>query len=142
VVVTVILQFSAGLFALGSLLGLSRALPLQNIAAIAFLLGLGEVAFEKISGVHFVPLFWIGLIVCARALGKWMLRPWRQNSVYGFWLIGVAALITTFVQFTLQVVSNTRLAWGFLIFRFAVVCLLLVVTAPWYIQKRHMPAPV
>ena len=49
-----------------------------------------------------VPLIWLVAILNARDVGRLVLRPWRQARAYGFWLLGVAALLVVLFDFGLE----------------------------------------
>lgn len=106
------------LAAAASIVALNRQLPLQNVlpaAAIAAVGGalahglsgcptlalpFGPVLFSAAAGgklLNFVPwtipLIWIIAIYNARGVARLSLRPWRKVKKYGFWLIGLTAVL-------------------------------------------------
>ena len=106
------------LAAMASLAALNRQLPLQNVlpvAGIAAVVGgvahglsanpnlsipFGPIVFQSAAGakiLYFVPwtipLLWIVVIFNARGVGRLILRPWRKVKNYGFWLIGLTAVL-------------------------------------------------
>jgi uncharacterized membrane protein len=42
----------------------------------------------------FMPFLWVIVILNARGVARLILRPWRKLRVYGFWLIGITAVLT------------------------------------------------
>jgi uncharacterized membrane protein len=42
----------------------------------------------------FMPFLWVVIILNARGTARLILRPWRKLRVYGFWLIGITAVLT------------------------------------------------
>ena len=106
------------LTAAASILTMNRQLPLQNVltaAAIAAFIGsvahglsaipnlslpFGPVAFDSGAGPKVfdflpwtIPFLWIVAILNSRGVARLILRPWRKTKNYGFWLIGITALL-------------------------------------------------
>jgi len=103
-----------------TLSSLAQELPVQNVilasVIIAFIVGavqtlgaltaipfgpcvylpaIGQSLFQPLPWP--VPLIWLVAILCARGVGRLMLRPWRKTRSYGFWLMGItAALVVLF----------------------------------------------
>jgi uncharacterized membrane protein len=100
-----------------TLVSLAGQLPAQNVAlATAIVASIGSVihmigAFTgipfgpvtyttgaglKLFGVlpWFLPLVWVLVILNARGVSRLILRPWRKLRVYGYWLIGLTAVLT------------------------------------------------
>jgi len=50
----------------------------------------------------FMPFLWVVVILNARGVARLILRPWRKLRVYGFWLIGITALLTLIFVFGLE----------------------------------------
>jgi len=95
---------------------LARQLPLQNVLLAAFVIALMGGAIHSlgaITGIPFgpflfgaeagpqlfktlpwaMPLIWIAVILNSRGTARLILRPWRKIRNYGFWLIGLTALL-------------------------------------------------
>ena len=108
-----------------SITALSQRLPLQNVLLATFIiavLGGAVYALGVITGIPFgpfefgetigpsvfktlpwaVPLIWILAVLNARGVARLILRPWRKINAYGFWLIGVTALLTLLFDFALD----------------------------------------
>ena len=104
---------------------LSNRLPLQNVLLAVFLIavlggavhtlgvitgipfgpfefgaGVGPVVFNTLPWA--VPLIWILAVLNARGVARLILRPWRKTNAYGFWLIGVTAVLTLLFDFALE----------------------------------------
>jgi uncharacterized membrane protein len=101
----------------GTLTALVRQLPLQNVllaaGVIAFLGGAAHALGVK-TGIPFgpflfgadggtqmfktlpwaLPLIWVAVVLNSRGVARLILRPWRKVRSYGFWLIGMTALLT------------------------------------------------
>jgi len=96
---------------------LARQLALQNVLLAAFVIALlgGAVhALGVTMGIPFgpfmfgaeagpqlfktlpwaIPLIWVIAILNSRGVVRLILRPWRKIRSYGFWLIGLTALLT------------------------------------------------
>ena len=96
---------------------LARQLALQNVLLAAFVIALlgGAVhALGMTMGIPFgpfifgaeagpqlfktlpwaMPLIWVVAILNSRGVVRLILRPWRKIRSYGFWLIGLTALLT------------------------------------------------
>jgi len=106
------------LLALGStLVSLAGQLPAQNVllaSAIVATIGGGIHALGGFTGIPFgpvhymhesgplffnalpwfMPFLWVVVILNARGVTRLILRPWRKLRVYGYWLIGITALLT------------------------------------------------
>jgi hypothetical protein len=106
------------LAAVASVMALHQQLPLQNVlpaALIAAVIGgiahglsanpgfsmpFGPIVFNPAAGKKIfqvlpwtVPFLWVVAIFNARGVARLMLRPWRKIKNYGFWLIGLTALL-------------------------------------------------
>ncbi|HEX4350966.1 MAG TPA: carotenoid biosynthesis protein, partial [Verrucomicrobiae bacterium] len=115
------------LAAAASMAALNRQLPLQNVLSVAAMvavvggvahglssnpnlsLPLGPIVFNPAAGgkiFYFVPwtipLLWIVAIFNARGVGRLILRPWRKIKNYGFWLIGLTAVLATAFDVALE----------------------------------------
>lgn len=104
----------------GTVIALSRRLPLQNILGAALIIALiggaahalgeitdipfGPFVFEPQAGPKLfktlpwaVPLLWVFAILNSRGVARLILRPWRKTKTYGFLVIGfTAALVMLF----------------------------------------------
>lgn len=108
-----------------SITALVRQLPAQNVllaAAITALIGgaahgvsarmgipFGPMVFSHASGWELfntvpwpVPLLWIVAIFNSRGVVRLILRPWRKIHHYGYWLIGLTALLTVAFDMALE----------------------------------------
>jgi uncharacterized membrane protein len=108
-----------------TLTSLSRELPPQNVMLasliIVFIAGmvhtfgavtaipfgprvylpaLGQNLFEPLPWA--IPIIWLVAILCARGVGRLILRPWRKTRSYGFWLMGITAGLVVFFDFGLE----------------------------------------
>jgi len=100
-----------------TLVSLAGQLPAQNVglatAIVASLGGVihmiggltgipfGPVVYTNEAGLKlfgalpwFMPLVWVVVILNARGVSRLILRPWRKLRVYGYWLIGLTAVLT------------------------------------------------
>jgi uncharacterized membrane protein len=96
---------------------LARQLPLQNVllaASVIALMGGAVHALGVTMGIPFgpfifgadaglqlcktlpwaMPLIWVVAIMNSRGVVRLILRPWRKIRSYGFWLIGLTAVLT------------------------------------------------
>jgi uncharacterized membrane protein len=99
-----------------TIFALERQLPLQNVllaAIVTALVGGAISALGAISGIPFgpltftselgpkifdklpwaMPLIWIVVVLNSRGVARLILRPWRKTKTYGFWLIGLTAVL-------------------------------------------------
>jgi putative membrane protein len=49
-----------------------------------------------------VPMIWIAALVVSRGVARLVLRPWRHTPNYGFWLLGVTALLVVLLDLGLE----------------------------------------
>jgi putative membrane protein len=100
-----------------TLAALARQLPLQNVLLAALIIAVigGAAHFlGAASGVPFgpflfgseigqkffaelpwaMPFIWIVAVLNSRGVARLVLRPWRKIRAYGFWLIGLTAVLT------------------------------------------------
>jgi len=100
-----------------TIFSLERQLPLQSILLAAGVIALiggaahtlgtmcgipfGSFTFTRELGVKFfktlpwaMPLIWIVTVLNSRGVARLILRPWRKTKTYGFWLIGMTAVLT------------------------------------------------
>jgi putative membrane protein len=108
-----------------TLAALARQLPSQNVllaATIIALIGGAAHTFGATSGIPFgpfmfgaeagqkffnilpwaMPLLWVVAVLNSRGVVRLILRPWRKIRAYGFWLIGLTAMLTTFFDCALE----------------------------------------
>ena len=113
------------LTAVTTLIALSRRLPAQNVllaAVIAAVIGSGAHWLGAVIGIPFgpfdytanagprmfdvlpwgVPFLWIVMTLNSRGVARLILRPWRKMRAYGFWSIGLTALLTLLLDFGLE----------------------------------------
>jgi len=104
---------------------LARQLPLQNVllaTAIIAVIGGAVLALGVTTGIPFgpflfggdagpqiyrtlpwwLPLIWAVAILNSRGVARLIVRPWRKIRNYGFWLIGLTALLVVGFDFTLD----------------------------------------
>ena len=116
------------LAAAASITALTRQLPLQNVllaAAITALIGgaahglsartsipFGPFIFNETAGAKLfdcipwtVPLLWIVAIFNSRGVARLGLRPWRKTKNYGWWLIGLTAVLAVVFDLALEPVA-------------------------------------
>ena len=85
-----------------------------------------------------MALLWFVALANARGTAQWMLRPWRSAWGYGFWLIGISALLTTAV-FLMQARGFSAIDFAV---RFVAACVILVLNATLFIRKNPAPRPL
>jgi uncharacterized membrane protein len=115
------------LAAAASIGAMARRLPLQNVlpaAALTVLVGGTAHALSALPGVALpfgpmrfnstagrlvggtipwtVPLVWVIAVFNGRGVARLMLQPWRQVDHYGFWLIGLTAMLATLFDVALE----------------------------------------
>lgn len=108
------------LAAVTSIASLTKQLPLQNVllaSAITALVGgiafsltvqpaiampFGPLVFEAGAGGKIfnvipwpLPFLCIAMIFSARGVARHILRPWRKTKSYGWWVIGLTAVLVT-----------------------------------------------
>ena len=49
-----------------------------------------------------VPMLWLAALLASRGVARLILRPWRNTLNYGYWLIGLAALLVVVLDFGLE----------------------------------------
>lgn len=97
-----------------TLVSMARRLPVQNVAACALIaasaaglvtavgartgmpFGRFEYTFTfapALLGIQagVIPLVWTALLLNSRGVAKLMLRPWRREEHYGYWLLGASS---------------------------------------------------
>jgi uncharacterized membrane protein len=67
-----------------------------------------------------MPALWVIVVFNARGVARLGLKPWRKTKTYGFWVIGVATLLTVLFSLALDVFA-TKVAhyWFWLPTKFA-----------------------
>lgn len=119
----------------GTIAALARQLPLQNVLLAAFVIALMGGAAHALGvrmGIPFgpflfgvdagpqlfrtlpwsLPLLWVTVILNSRGVARLILRPWRKVRSYGFWLIGLTALLTAGFDLALDpFATRVRLCW-------------------------------
>jgi uncharacterized membrane protein len=110
-----------------SITALNRQIPLQNIllaiGITAFIGGLahglsaqpglaipfGPIFFHEKAGAKIlssvpwtIPLLWVVALFNSRGTARVILRPWRKLKSYGYWLIGLTAVLITAFDFALE----------------------------------------
>ncbi len=111
---------------------LGRLLPAQNVLFILVSLAVVEASVDytfKTGNVLERSLFWPGIIVLSRIAGQRFLKPWRQTSNYGLFLLGLASVETAVVQTFFG-------GWISVLVRLCLTAGCLLVLTPWFLQKR------
>jgi putative membrane protein len=108
-----------------TLAALARHMPLQNVLSAAGFIGIVGGTAEWLdlkTGIPFgqftpgtnagpepfsalpwaLPFVWAVAILNSRGVARLILRPWRKNHGYGFWLIGVTAALTALFDLALE----------------------------------------
>lgn len=49
-----------------------------------------------------IPFVWLVLVLNSRELARLILRPWRKTEYYGFWVMGIAAVLTVVLVMELE----------------------------------------
>lgn len=115
-----------GLAVAATALSLSRQLPAQNVVLAAFVVGMAGAAAQLLSALAAVPfgpivynaqntgrflvyplpwsvpLIWIVVLLNSRGVARLMLRSRRRCAYYGFWVIGLAAVLVVIFEFSLE----------------------------------------
>jgi hypothetical protein len=96
------------------LLEMARTLPGQNIVLIFLALLGAEVGLDYYLANKYlrlelaIPLWWyltgtglvwMTLVLAGRRLAQLILRPWRRERAYGFWLLGASGIVVALFQF-------------------------------------------
>lgn len=90
----VIIVFFAGAV---QTLGAITAIP---FGPFIYLPAIGQTLFEPLPWA--VPIIWLIAVLCARGVGRLILRPWRKTHSYGFWLMGITAALVVLFDFSLE----------------------------------------
>lgn len=103
----------------------ARRLPVQSVLAALVLvaapvallylvtsatgLPFGKIVFTERMGPCLpagiplaLPLLWIVVFLASRGTGEMLLRPWRENRLYGWWLIGLTVVLMLLVDLGLE----------------------------------------
>ena len=119
-------------------LGLSRQLPLINVVGAVFITLLFGAIVQLVgthTGIPFgpfrfsvnlepklldllppvAPLVWITILFSTRGVVRLVLRPWRKINSYGFWLIGLTALLAILTDLAVDpFATHARHYWNWL----------------------------
>lgn len=113
------------LAAVSTIASLARQLPLQNVLLAAFVIavfGGAAHAVGALTGIPFgpftfsdsagpeifktlpvaMPLLWVVVVLNSRGTARLILRPWRKTKTYGFWVIGLTAVLAALFDFALE----------------------------------------
>jgi uncharacterized membrane protein len=95
----VILASSIIVFIAGTVqtFGAMTAIP---FGPYVYLPAFGQHLFEPLPWA--APIVWLVAILCARGVGRLMLRPWRKTRSYGFWLMGITTALVVLFDFGLE----------------------------------------
>jgi len=108
-----------------TLTSLWRRLPGQNVllaAAIIAVLGGAVQTLGVLASIPFgpfiytgsagaqlfhtlpwtIPLLWVVVILNSRGVARLMMRPWRKMRTYGFWVIGLTAVLSVIFDLGLE----------------------------------------
>ena len=152
------MALAAGAVALIMLLQLARSLPGQNIALIAVILLAGEGSLQwvlakyartEVTGPMWcflagAALLWLAVVLAARWLAQFILRPWRRANYYGIWLLAMSAVTTATFQFGWPILDSDPEMGPIDLSRAAIMAgirglatlILLTALMPWFIRKR------
>ncbi len=156
-----IVALAAGAIALIMLLRLARSLPVQNVVMIAASLLAGEGALDyflanyarvEVKGPMWcylagAALLWLAVVLSVRRMAQFILRPWRRERLYGFWLIGMSTVATAAFQFGWPCLNldpdadaiDPGKAAIMAAVRGLATLVLLTCLAPWFVRKRPIP---
>jgi uncharacterized membrane protein len=116
-----------------SITTLNRQIPMQNVllgVVITALIGgaahglsafrglaipFGPIFFHETCGAEIfgfvpwtIPLLWVVALFSSRGTARLILRPWRKLKSYGYWLIGLTAVLIMAFDFALEPFATTR----------------------------------
>jgi uncharacterized membrane protein len=116
-----------------SITTLNRQIPMQNVllgVSLAALIGgvahglsafrglaipFGPIFFHETCGAEIfglvpwtIPLLWVVALFSSRGTARLILRPWRKLKSYGYWLIGLTAVLIMAFDFALEPFATTR----------------------------------
>jgi len=103
-----------------------------------------------------LPFLWLALVLSSRETARLILRPYRRDPHYGYWLVGLAALLVLGLDLVLQPFAVRVAGWWrfetspaasswlgvpWIVFPTNIVLTLLVLlfASPWLIAKRAIP---
>jgi len=66
----------------------------------AYTSNMGQELFHPLPWA--MPLIWIVLVLNSRGAARIILRPWRTTQRYGFWLLGLTALLVVMLEIGLE----------------------------------------
>jgi hypothetical protein len=153
-----IVALAAGATAIIMLLALARSLPVQNIVLIVAGIFAAEGVLEyflasyarvEVDGPMWcylggAALLWLAVVLSVRRLAQFILRPWRRERAYGYWLLGMSAVFTAAFQFGWPCLNvdpeadpippdKIAIMTGI---RALATLILLTCLMPWFIRKR------
>ena len=108
-----------------TLTSLSRRLPGQNVLLAAVIIAVlggavhalgvsaslpfGPFTYTRSAGLQMfnvlpwtIPLLWVVVILNSRGVARLMMRPWRKMRAYGFWVIGLTAVLCVLFDLGLE----------------------------------------
>ena len=119
--------------ALSCLVNLARRLPTQNVVTAGIIIGGIAALIESISVKTQVPFgaryflngvspvsdrfplwlitLWILLILSSRGVARLICRPYRKTTYYGFWVIGISALLVGLASIPMESFAQYRMHW-------------------------------
>ena len=136
-------------------LSLKRRLPAPNVAgAIAASAAVAWLCERALSGwgralsdaaalgrAFFLALLWSVVLLNARGVAQFILRPWRSHRYYGFFLIELAGVLAA-LYMTVRAALEGGAGWLSLGVRLLVGWGVLALIAPLLISKRPVPEVV
>jgi uncharacterized membrane protein len=99
---------------------LTRQLPAQNVVLASVIIACagGALLFgEKLEQQldcplsWTVPMLWVVFLLTSRGTAGFMLRRWRQTPNYGFWRLGITALLVLLLDLGLEPFANVQQYW-------------------------------
>lgn len=128
------------LVALMSVCSVARRLPIQNIVPAALIVfGMSAIVIATLAyygsdpaknvgfGDSFgpsilnsnekrllpwqVPFLVVAMTLCSRETARLMLRPWRRERNYGWWLLGVSTVLVLIICVALEPFANSVADW-------------------------------
>jgi hypothetical protein len=138
------------------LASLARHLPAQNVilaAAIIATIGTAVTKLGVLAGIGrlpvpeplwAVPMVWIIFVLSSRGVARLLLKRWRTKPNYGYWVIGLTAALTAWLNFGLgrfvAASSHGASLIGFLGWMLAAL-LMIAFATPSLIPKKPVPPP-
>src|SRR4051794_22847744 len=77
--------------------GATTAIP---FGPIVYTDRLGQMLFHPLPWA--LPVIWVFALLTSRGIGRLILRPWRKTQNYGFWLMGLTALLVILFDLSLE----------------------------------------